>query len=118
MADLSANSGNLFFHEFREALEFGKDSIELVYFDSCQSLSMADSTVDFLPCALGFETAVGCCDSRSFAVQFYSSLSRRRSIGDAYAAAKAHMKLLGGNGKVPLLRTSVDYVKKLSYFKG
>ena len=117
MEDSSVNSGDLFFHEFKDVLELEKGSLDLVYFDSCESLSMANEVSEFLPCAIGFENTVRACDARRFSLQFYSSLARRKSISKAYEAACAHMKILGG-GSVPHLRVGNNYESDLSFFKG
>ena len=117
LEDSSVNSGDLFYHELRDVLKLERGSLDLVYFDSCRSLSMANETIGFLPCAIGFEDTVQVHEARSFSLQFYSSLARRKSISKAYEAACAHIKLIGG-GVTPHLRIGANYEKDLSFFKG
>lgn len=116
MSDKSVSDGYLYGDEIKMLLELEKGHVDLVYFDACNSLSLADDAITCLPSAIGVNGTINADDARKFSVQFYKSLSSRKSIAEAYDATMAHFKLTNVIMNYPLLRAGTHYPKGLTFF--
>jgi esterase/lipase superfamily enzyme len=85
------------------SLRVGKDAIaatlgaakdvQLAFFNTCNSRTLARTAAEHVAAAIGMNTAVGDETARDFAAQFYSALGFGRSIEDAFEQAKAGLEM-------------------------
>jgi len=116
MSDKSISDGCLYCDEIKMLLELEKGHVDLVYFDACDSLSLAENAIACLPAAIGVSGVINADEARKFSVQFYKSLSSRKSIVEAYDATMTHFKLINVSMNYPLLRVGTHYPKGLTFF--
>ena len=116
MAEKSVSDNCLYCDEINMLLKLEKGHVDLVYFDACESLSLAENAVAYLPSAIGVSGTINADDARKFSVQFYKSLSSRKSIVEAYDATITHFRLTNVSMNYPLLRIGTLYPKGLTFF--
>jgi hypothetical protein len=78
-----------------ETMAAASDEIQLVFFNACYSHGQAEAVVQYVPSAIGMNTAISDDAARTFAAQFYSAIGFGFSISRAFAQARAAVMLEG-----------------------
>ncbi len=82
-----------------QTLVASSSRIRLVFFNACYSASQAEAVVQYVPAAVGMNTAIGDDAARVFAAAFYSAIGFGRSV--ATAAARL-ARVTRGTGDQPV----------------
>lgn len=91
-----------------EIFKIFASSIKLIVFNTCFSKNQANKITDYIPAAIGMNTAVGDESAIVFSSQLYSAIGFGRSIQDSFNQAKVAIMLEKlGEEKTPQL-----YLKK------